>query len=247
MDITIIIILLLLSFISGMVGVVIGGAGLLMTPALIAMGLSPHIAVGTTRAGFFTAPFIGLYNFSRKKLVLWRLAVIAGALGLIGNLVGLFFFFSIPETLLKIIVAAVTIAGITLLFVKKDLGVKRFRRLSRKHTATGFISIFLIAVYAGMYGPMYAILLSYTLVIFFGMTFLESSATRKLFGIIRMVSTVPILVIAGKVMIAYALVLLAGSSAGSYLGSRYADRLSNNTLRIGFIVITLFALLKMFV
>ena len=110
----------------------------------------------------------------------------------------------------------------------------------------GYFLFFIIAIYAAMYGAMYATFLSYVLIMFFGLTFLESAGTRKLFGVVRYVLTVPILIIAGKVVLPFMINMFIARSIGAYIGSHYADKIGNKAIRWMFIGVTLIAVIKMF-
>lgn len=247
MDILLLLLFVFIGFFVGIYGVIVGGSGLVTIPLLIAVGLPPHVAIATSRAGLCLTSLAGIYNFNKKKLIDWKIAIIMTIFGIFGFIIGLVIFFNISAELLKLLVGVISIAGLIFLLVKKDLGVKKIKKLSKKHKIVGYFVIFLIAIYSGFFGTMFGTLTTFALILFFGMTFLKASGTRKLFGMTRMLITVPVFLIAGKVNIPLAIALLSGNGFGSYIGSHYADRIGNEKIRIVFIIITAIAIVKMFV
>jgi uncharacterized protein len=246
MEIVSIIILSLISFFAATYGSIVGGGGLLTTPILIALGLPPHLAVGTSRTGAIPSPIIGLYKFNKTKLINWKIALLTSGVGIIGFLIGLLLFFQMNENILKVTIAIISLAGLGLLFYKKDLGIKK-KKVSTRGKTIGYLIVFFIAVYAGFYGAMFATFLSYVLIMFFGMTFLESIGTRKLFAFARHLITIPILILAGKVYFPYAIIMVIATGAGAYLGCHYAPKIGNKMIKYLFGIITLIAVISMFI
>jgi uncharacterized protein len=240
-----IIILFFVSLIASMYGTVVGGTGLLLNPVLVSLGLPPHIAIATIRTSNVGAMVVGTYKFQKKKLIVWKIAIIMSLVSIVGFIIGTFLYFNIPESFFKIIIACISSVGLMVLLFKKDFGIKK-RKITKKHVIIGYILIFFVAIYAAMYGPMFATFLSYILVFFFGLSFLKAAGTRKLFTIVRFILTVPIFIFVGKVAWLYVLVMLFARMIGAWIGAHYADIIGNNMIRYAFIVITGIAIVTMF-
>jgi hypothetical protein len=239
------ILLFFLTLFASAYGSVVGGGGLITTPLLVGLGLPPHIATATSRTGGIPTPIIGMYKFNQRGYINWKIALKISAIGILGFLIGLLLFFEINEIALKILIASISIIGLGFIFIKKDLGIK-VRKISNKKNFSGYILVFLIAIYAGLYGAMFATFLSYILVIFFGMTFLQSAGTRKLFGFTRHLITIPFLIWAGKVYFPYVFIMWASKGIGAYIGCHYAPKIGNKKIKYIFIIVTLIAVSSMF-
>lgn len=78
------IILALVAFAAGFIDAVAGGGGMLTVPALLAIGLPPHIALGTNKLAATFASSTAAVTYYRKKLFdpsLWKSAFIATLIG----------------------------------------------------------------------------------------------------------------------------------------------------------------------
>lgn len=95
-------------FLAGFIDSVAGGGGLITLPALIAVNLPPHIALGTNKFQSMFGTSFALANFTRKAKVVWRIAAVGIPFALIGSVVGAKLALVIPPSVVaKIIVAAI--------------------------------------------------------------------------------------------------------------------------------------------
>jgi uncharacterized protein len=76
-------------FISGLFGV---GGGFLMTPLLVFLGIPPSVAVATGAAQIAAASTTGVLNYWRRKALDVKLGGVLVAGGLVGTLLGVWFF-----------------------------------------------------------------------------------------------------------------------------------------------------------
>jgi uncharacterized membrane protein YfcA len=93
-------------FVSALLGI---GGGAVMVPVsywiILAMGIAPDIAIriafGTSLLVILPTVISGSWRHSKEKAVRWRTALILGASGLVGGLVGASLAAHLPETILK--------------------------------------------------------------------------------------------------------------------------------------------------
>ena len=67
MNLTTFLILVIVSVFASAYGSITGGMALVLTPMLISLGLSPHMAVATSRTSSFFASFVTIYKFNEKE------------------------------------------------------------------------------------------------------------------------------------------------------------------------------------
>lgn len=67
-DLTTVVILALVAFSAGFIDAVAGGGGMLTVPALLSLGLPPHIALGTNKLSATFASSTAAFTYYRKKL-----------------------------------------------------------------------------------------------------------------------------------------------------------------------------------
>lgn len=83
---SVIVILALVAFIAGFVDAVAGGGGMLTVPALLSIGLPPHIALGTNKLAATFASSTAAFTYYKKRIFhprLWARSFIATLIGAI--------------------------------------------------------------------------------------------------------------------------------------------------------------------
>ncbi len=229
-------------------GTLVGGAGLIVVPTLIFLGLPPHSAIATSQFGGAGSALLGLYEFNRKKLLDVKLGSVLAVAAVFGAFWGANWVLQVNQAHLRIFVAAATV-GILLVFVlNPQIGLHPVHKSrSKRHYLIGLPISFLLGVYGGFYGVNLGTFLSYLLILVFGQTFLESAATRKIIGLFLIVVAIGVFSVHRVIDYRYGGVLFAGSGAGSYLGAHYSDRLGNIWVRRLFLGVVLILALKLVV
>ncbi len=77
-------VLALVAFIAGFIDAVAGGGGMLTVPALLSLGLPPHIALGTNKLAATFASSTAAFTYYRKRLFspqFWKRSFIATLIG----------------------------------------------------------------------------------------------------------------------------------------------------------------------
>ncbi|MBE3667375.1 hypothetical protein BOO24_16425 [Vibrio navarrensis] len=84
LDPTVLAVLALVAFVAGFIDAVAGGGGMLTVPALLSLGLPPHIALGTNKLAATFASSTAAFTYYRKRLFkpkCWLRAFIATLVG----------------------------------------------------------------------------------------------------------------------------------------------------------------------
>jgi hypothetical protein len=89
---------LLAGVLAGMFGV---GGGILFVPALLALGLAPHEAIGTSLLAIVPAVAAGTWRNARAGTVRWRVAAIVGLAAVVSAQLGVLAAESIPAHVLR--------------------------------------------------------------------------------------------------------------------------------------------------
>src|SRR6267378_1136257 len=76
------------AFLAGAVDAIGGGGGLIMVPALLAVGLPPHLALGTNKGQLVFGSFSAMVRFARGVMVEGRRARITFPAAFLGTLAG---------------------------------------------------------------------------------------------------------------------------------------------------------------
>jgi uncharacterized membrane protein YfcA len=223
-----------------------GGRGLLTIPTLILLGLPPHTAIGTDRLGGIGMNIAGWYEFHQKGMVNYKIGLTIVVPALMGSILGANLVLQINETVLRRVVASITILAMALIILRPKIGIERVKSTTNtRDYVFGAILSFFTFVYHGFYGVGAGSLLAYVLVLLFGQTFLESAATRKIANLMATVMGSTVFVLEGVVSYPLGIALFSGCFVGSYIGAHYSDKIGNVWIRRLFLVIVLIMAIKL--
>ncbi|CAM2973276.1 sulfite exporter TauE/SafE family protein [Vibrio rarus] len=148
-------ILAVVAFIAGFIDAVAGGGGMLTVPALLSIGLPPHMALGTNKLAASFASSTAAFTYYKKKLFkpkLWLPNFIAT---LIGATCGTLFVDSISTDWLEKALPLVILAAALYTIIHKtpDANKNIMPKPGTKHSATQVAQGFSLGFYDGVAGP----------------------------------------------------------------------------------------------
>lgn len=225
-------VLVLIFFLTSVVGVVTGSNSLIAVPAMFQFGIDPRVAVATNMFALTfmamggTLPFLGKGTIDRQRLP--ALAVLT----LAGSLVGALLLLVVPVRALPVFISVMMIAVALFSIWKRGAGVVAAQgQPSRAAEASAYALTFALGIYGGFFSGGYVTLLTATYVALFRMTFIEAVSTTKIVNIFS--SFIATLVFMARGLVDYRLGIILGLSmfAGAFVGARFALRLNNLWLR----------------
>jgi uncharacterized protein len=244
MPISLLILLILLFFITSVVGVVTGSNSLVTVPVMFQFGIEPKTAIATNMFGLTfmsigaTIPFLKKDAIDFKKLSpLVLITIIGSALGAI--LVGLISSVAIPVI---VSVSMITVAIFT--FWKRDAGVAKAENVSPKSLIIAYVLAFLLAIYGGLYSGGYVTILTTVFVAFLGMTFSEAIAGTKFINVFSSLIATIIFMWQGLVDYKLGLILAVVMFIGAYIGAHTVTKLNDIWLKRIFLFTVLLLAIK---
>lgn len=221
-----------IGFIGGFYGTSVGGAGLIIVPMMIFLGIPAQEAVATTIFSYTGMMAVGLYAFHNADKINYKIGIRCACISAVGATIGSFILMSLSNDILtKIIGTSIIIALI--LFLVKDYGLHS-RDVGKHMEKLGYFLIFPLGIISGFVAGGIAIFASYILVFFFGQTFIEAAATRKIIFLPRTVLLVCIFAYSDLIYWQYGIPMLIAEGIGAYIGSHYALKKGNGWVRILF-------------
>ena len=229
------ILLIILFFLTSIVGVVTGSNSLITVPVMFQFGIDPRIAVATNMFGLTfmnigaTIPFLRRGIIDKKKVTpLIFITLVASAIG--AGLVLL-----ITPANIKLLVSLAMIAVTIFTLVKRDAGIAEVAEVSNKARILTYVLTFALGIYGGLYSGGYVTMLTAALVAFFGMTFTESVASTKLINIFSSAIATLIFMWQGLVDYKLGFILAVTMFIGAYIGAHTVTKLSDVWLKRIFI------------
>lgn len=240
-------VLILVFFLTSVVGVVTGSNSLIAVPVMFQFGIDPRVAVATNMFGLTfmavggTLPFLRTGLLDRKRLPsLAVLTVIGSLLG--ASLVGI-----ISSRGMSLIVSASMIGMTIFTLLRHRSGVEKRDNLSAATQYTAFILTFLLGIYGGLFSGGYVTMLTAVFVAFLGMTFTEAIANTKLVNVFS--SLVATLVFMWQGLVDYKLGLILGVTMfiAAFAGAKIVTKMNDLWLkRIFFTTVFLLAIKTIF-
>lgn len=236
----------LAGFAAGLLDSIVGGGGLILTPAMLNLhpGLSILQTISTQRTSSIAGTSVAAWNYFRHVVVERRIIVPACAAALCASAIGVQFAKRIEPDTLKLVVLVICVVLAVYTVFRRDLGTREERRFAPRHEAWAAAGIgATCGFYNGLIGPGTGTLLVFAFVSVIGLDFLKSSAVSKVSNTAADLSSWTVLALGGYVQWLLAIPLVIGNMAGSYIGSHMAIRRGDRFLRAVFLgVVVLLAL-----
>jgi uncharacterized membrane protein YfcA len=232
----------LAGFAAGLIDSIVGGGGLVLTPAMLNLhpGLNILQAIGTQRTSSIMGTSVAAWNYLRKIHIERRILLPACAAAMAASAIGVQFAKRLDPELLKWTVLAICVILAVYTVFRKDLGLKEDRRFHPKHESLAALSIgTATGFYNGLIGPGTGTIMVFAFVSFLGLDFLKSSAVSKAANVSADISSWTVLMLSGFVLWVLAVPLIIGNMLGSYIGSHMAIRKGQTFVRAVFLVIVL--------
>lgn len=225
------IILVVVFFLTSVIGVVTGSNSLIAVPVMFQLGIDPKVAVATNMFGLVFMSIGGTIPFVRQKKIEYDklspfvlITVISSTLGAL--LVGV-----LSSDSLKLIVSAAMIFVALFTLVRHKTGVSDEVQPGRFALPVTYVLTFILGIYGGLFSGGYVTMLTAVLVGIYGMRYGEAVASTKLINVFS--SLIATIVFMWQGLVDYKLGLIIGSAmfAGAYVGAHYATKLNDVWLR----------------
>lgn len=226
------IILIILFFITSVVGVVTGSNSLITVPVMFQFGIDEKTAVATNMFGLTFMAVGGTIPFLRQGRIDARNLSPLIVLTIVGSALGALLVGFITNQSIKLIVSIAMIVVVVFTLVRRDKSEPPATASGLgKRSIFGLIATFLLAIYGGLYSGGYVTILTATFVAFLGMSYAESVGSTKLVNVFS--SSVATLVFMWQGLVDYKLgaILAVTMFAGAFVGAHYAAKMNEVWLK----------------
>lgn len=235
-------------FVIGLLGSLIGtiasGSGLVVLPALLLMGIEPHVALASMGIGIIGLTLGPLYNYARAKKIIWNIAPILTVLCLIGSFIGARILIEVDGAILKKIVGVILLLLIPVLFLGKNTGLVR-KEVTQLRRKISYILFFFVSIWFGFFSPGSGSIAMLVMVKGHGLTILEAKGTLKIPGLVSTLSCLVIFAMAGIVDYRIGALLAVSTFIGSWIGSHIAIKKGDAWVRPLIVLVMIISGLKM--
>ena len=239
--------LFLCIFVGGLVDSIAGGGGLITLPAYYAVGIPPHMALGTNKFASSIGTLTASIRFIKEKQVDFKVAILASVCGMIGSPLGAKLAMAIDEKYLSyVLLVAVPVIAVMILR-KKDFGEAKTGEDAPSPTKVTVLSILIglvIGTYDGFFGPGTGTFLTILFNSVLGMGILSSCGTTKIVNLSSNVAALTTYALHGNVIFSIGIRCTIFAILGNWVGSGLALKNGTKIVRPILIVIMILLLMK---
>lgn len=239
--------LCLAAFLAGFVDAIVGGGGLIQTPAaLILLPAHPVAAViATTKIPSFSGTSFAAWQYVRKVPINWRFITIVATIAFFSSYAGSYLLTQVSNSFMKPVLLVVLTAVAIYTFTKKNFGQKVHKDNSYQREIVYAVLISLsIGFYDGFIGPGAGSFLILAFISLLGFDFLQASANAKLVNLATNLGSITLFIVQGKILWLFAIPMAVSNALGGMLGARLAIIKGNKFIRIFFLLVVIGTLIR---
>jgi uncharacterized protein len=235
------------AFLAGFIDSIVGGGGLIQTPAMLVF--LPQVPIptllGTGKVSGIAGTSAALWRYARNIQINWSSILPAAIAAFIFSFLGARAVSHIPADALRPVVLVLLVGVAVYTFLRKDLGSLHAPKLSpaRERLLAVVIGVG-IGFYDGFFGPGTGSFLIFAFIGLFGFSFLAASAAAKLVNVATNLSALLYFAYTGQVLYHIGIPMAICNILGSQLGSRLALSKGSGFVRVFFLVIVSAIILK---
>ncbi len=247
MDTLTLALLCLFAFTAGFVDAIVGGGGLIQTPASLVLlpGLPVSNVIGTLKVPAFTGTGFATVQYLRKVKMQVKLAVAMCVAAAIASFSGSELLTLVSNRFMKPLIFIVLVFVAIYTYRKKDFGQQVYKQLSPKQEWIYALAISIsIGFYDGFIGPGAGSFLVLAFISILGFDFLRASAHAKLINLSTNFGSIFLFLLKGSILWPIAVPMAICNGLGGLLGARFAIAKGNRFIRIFFLFVISLTLLR---
>jgi len=241
------IILCIAAFAAGFIDAIVGGGGLIQTPAILITLPQYPVAtlLGTTKIPSFTGTSIAAFQYAKRIQLQWKLLAIMCSIACLAAFAGSVCVSLVSNHFMKPIIFTILILVAIYTYSKKDFGSAVKQTISSKKELI-YISIFALVIgfYDGFIGPGAGSFLVLFFISLLGYDFLKASAHAKFVNLATNTGSILFFAKSGHILYGYAIPMAGFNFLGSFFGARLAILKGNGFIRGFFLLVVMGTILR---
>ena len=233
---TVYIILFFVAFFASLIDSIAGGGGLLTTPSMLILGISPLNVLATNKFQSCFGTFTSTYNYYKNGLLTEKKKSMYFCLSFIGSSIGTLLVSRISNETLESVIPVLLI-GAALFFItnKGPSEVKQNYKL----LVVFNLLVFAIGFYDGFFGPGTGSFFVLSFIVVKGVNIMRATAVTKLLNFASNFAAFIIFAFQGYVIWLLGLIMAIAQIAGAYTGSKFAIKNGEKVVRPVLVIVSL--------
>jgi hypothetical protein len=225
---------------AGFIDAIVGGGGLIQTPAVLITLPDHSVAtlLGTTKIPSLSGTASAAIQYARKVQLQWKLLLVLCLIALLAAWAGSKTVSVISNTYMKPVIFGVLILVVIYTYAKKDFGKSTMAPKSPKtEFILGGLFAMVIGFYDGFIGPGAGSFMVLFFISILGFDFLKASAHAKFVNVATNTGSILFFAGSGHILYHYAIPMALCNFAGSLMGARLAILKGNAFIRVFFLLV----------
>ena len=230
LSLEIILVLFLIGIFAGFVDSIAGGAGIIVVPSLLAVGMPPHMVFGTAKLQSIFGLVASIYSYHKNGLFSFKGTLQGIIFTLIGSLIGGYLVHLVPADFLKKLIPILLFIIFLFMLINKKFGkTDRKARISERNFYI-FLALTL-GFYDGFFGPGAGTFWMIALVGLLGLNLKKATAQTKIMNLSSNLGSLLVFAYHINVAILVSIVMGIGQFLGSYIGANIVHKKEINFIR----------------
>ncbi len=241
------ILLCLVAFAAGFIDAIVGGGGLLQTPATFL--ILPHYPAatlfGTVKIPSLMGTSVAAYKYSKQVKFNLKILVSCVIAAFLASLAGAYSVSMINNEVIRPIILCVLIVVALYTYFNKSFGIQKHKAHSplKQVVLAGLFGL-VIGFYDGLIGPGTGSFLILVFIAVLGFDFIGASAHAKIVNMATNLAALIYFTSTGHVLFQYAIPMAVFNIAGAFLGAKLALLKGNKFVRMFFLIVIFGTILR---
>jgi uncharacterized protein len=225
---------------AGFIDSIVGGGGLVQTPATLVLLPQYPVAtlLGTIKIPSFSGTTSAALQYARKVQLHWKLLGVLCLVALVAAYAGSKTVTLVSNNFMKPVIFGVLIVVAVYTYTKKDFGTATAaRKTPVKEFVYGGLFALVLGFYDGFIGPGAGSFLIVFFISVLGFDFLKASAHAKFVNMATNAGSIIFFAGSGHILYHYAIPMAVFNLCGSLLGARLAILKGNTFIRVFFLLV----------
>lgn len=247
MDTITLILLCVAAFSAGFVDAIVGGGGLIQTPAALVLlpDLPVSTVIGSIKIPSFSGTFFAARQYLKRVQLNWKLTFLMCLTAFVAAFAGSQLLTVVSNRYMKPVIFIVLILVAIYTYTKKDFG----QQVHKKHSSKNILWLSLlislvIGFYDGFIGPGAGSFLVLAFIAILGFDFLQASANAKIVNLSTNLGSIVLFLLKGSILWTVAIPMAISNAVGGMIGASLAVRKGNQFIRFFFLIIVIVTLLR---
>jgi hypothetical protein len=241
------ILLCLAAFSAGFIDAIVGGGGLVQTPAgLVLLPLFPvSTVIGTLKIPAFSGTALATVQYLQKVKIKWKLVAVMTLLAFSAAICGSFLLTKVNNYFMKPLLLVILVLVALYTYSKKNFGTHTEKDHSEnQQLAYSITTSLVLGFYDGFIGPGAGSFLVLAFITLLGFDFLKASAHAKMVNLATNLGSILFFAGSGRIIFSIAIPMAVCNAIGGTLGARLAIVKGNKFIRLFFLTIIVGTILR---